>query len=148
MCVSLQIYLRRRLLLVSLFCTDIWRSGFVQVSTTVSWYGYAAHCPSLTKIHFDSQKKGKYTRLVGRHANYNIGFKAAERWVHHMKEAINNHDSLDEETRQCMVKYFSYTAHYIVVASEYMRPDQVRCGCVMFKYKLENVRLNECAPCS
>ena len=29
-------------------------------------------------------KKGKYTRLVGRHANYNIGRRAADRWVEHM----------------------------------------------------------------
>lgn len=74
------------------------------------------------------QKKGKYTRLAGRHANYNIGHKAADRWVHHMKEAVDNHDALqnDEEARASLTMYFQYTAHYIVAASDYMRPDQVR----------------------
>jgi truncated hemoglobin YjbI len=73
------------------------------------------------------QKKGKYTRLVGRHANYNIGTRAADRWVQHMNEALKEHDKLgqDEEARAALYKYFLFTAHYIVVASEYMRPDQV-----------------------
>ena len=77
--------------------------------------------------HYCRQKKGKYTRLVGRHANYNIGSKAAERWVHHMKEAVESHEALkdDAKARELLVKYFQYTAHYIVAASDYMRPDQV-----------------------
>ena len=82
-------------------------------------------------MNVDRQKKGKYTRLVGRHANYNIGHASAKRWVHHMKGAIDSHDSLDEEARQCLLKYFSYTAHYIVAASDYMRPDRVRLHCVI-----------------
>jgi len=102
-------------------------------------------------------KKGKYTRLVGRHANYNIGRNAAIRWVEHMAASMEEHDILkeDEEAREALYKYFRYTvnlyfmvcmrrpfvresncnlsvllltcvlqAHYIVVASEYMRPDQ------------------------
>ena len=77
----------------------------------------------------EQQKKGKYTRLVGRHANYtSIGHSAAERWVHHMTLAMEDHEILrnDDEAKQALKKYFQYTAHYIVVASEYMRPDQVR----------------------
>ena len=73
------------------------------------------------------QKKGKYTRLVGRHANYHIGRRSADRWVLHMKAALEEHDDLgnDEEARTALYNYFRFTAHYIVVASEYMRPDQV-----------------------
>ena len=71
------------------------------------------------------EKKGKYTRLVGRHANYNIGTKAAKRWIEHMNEAIDEKFEHDDETRLALGKYFAYTGHYIVVASEYMRPDQV-----------------------
>jgi len=74
------------------------------------------------------QKKGKYTRLVGRHANYNIGNRAADRWVEHMEAAMEEHPVLtkDDEARKALSKYFRYTAHYIVVASQFMRPDQVR----------------------
>lgn len=74
------------------------------------------------------QKKGRYTRLVGRHANYNIGANAADRWVEHMRASIREHAALcrDHEATDALVRYFQYTAHYIVAASEYMRPDQVR----------------------
>lgn len=75
------------------------------------------------------EKKGtKYTRLVGRHANYHIGPQAADRWVEHMIRAMQEHSILahDADARQKLEKYFRYTAHYIVVAMEYMRPDQVR----------------------
>lgn len=77
----------------------------------------------------NSQKKGKYTRLVGRHANYNIGTRAAERWLHHMVAAIEELELEEEESKTCLVKYFTYTAHYIVAAMAYMRPDQVRVCC-------------------
>jgi hypothetical protein len=74
------------------------------------------------------QKKGKYTRLVGRHANYNIGPNAADRWVEHMETALEQHSILskDDEAKECLRKYFRYTAHYIVTASEFMRGDQVK----------------------
>jgi truncated hemoglobin YjbI len=73
------------------------------------------------------QKKGKYTRLVGRHANYNIGTNAAERWLHHMVASLEEHPQLrdDEEATAALKKYFAYTAHYIVATMQYMRPDQV-----------------------
>ena len=76
------------------------------------------------------EKKGKYTRLVGRHANYKIHTKAAERWMYHMARAIENHPSLrgDEVARDYLTKYFRYTAYYIVAASEYMRDDQLSGG--------------------
>jgi len=76
------------------------------------------------------QKKGTYTRLVGRHANYGVNLKAARRWTEHMREAIEDHTFLkdDEEAKDMLHKYFIYTAHYIVIASEYMRPDQLSGG--------------------
>jgi len=106
--------------------------------------------------------KGKYVRLSGRHANYPIGHRAADRWVMHMENAMDEHPKLkavpvptsnnskntsvdneaktitdDEggpseatiaETKEVMRAYFKYTAHYIVVASEYMRDDQLSGG--------------------
>lgn len=57
------------------------------------------------------QLKGKYTRLVGRHANYNIGRQAAHRWVEHMEAAMHKHSLLsnDDEARKCLEDYFKYT---------------------------------------
>ena len=76
------------------------------------------------------QKKGKYSRLVGRHANYSIGHRAADRWVAHMEAALSEHSMLkgDKEVTNKLRKYFRYTSHYIVVASTYMRSDQLSGG--------------------
>jgi len=41
------------------------------------------------------EKKGKYTRLAGRHANYPIGDNAANQWVKHMDRAIDEHPNLN-----------------------------------------------------
>jgi len=46
--------------------------------------------PSLYK-----EKKGKYTRLAGRHANYPIGCNAANQWIKHMDRAIDEHPNLN-----------------------------------------------------
>lgn len=87
------------------------------------------------------QKKGKFTRLVGRHANYNIGAAAADRWVDHMKAAIDGHATLgqDDDAVDALLKYFRYTAHYIVIASEYMRPDQVRLNLLRERNRLRSL---------
>jgi truncated hemoglobin YjbI len=73
------------------------------------------------------QKKGKYTRLVGRHANYTISHRAADHWVQQMKLAMEDHSHLkdDQDAKDALYSYFQYTSHYIVAASEFMRPDQV-----------------------
>ena len=113
--------------------------------------------PSLYK----KKKNSKYTRLVGRHANYNgINSKTANRWIYHMINAINEHPNLQQTTKSTtqtststattisetesqneneshekteiditkdiLIKYFKYTAHYIVASMCYMRDDQVR----------------------
>ena len=80
---------------------------------------------------YTSKKGGKYgVRLVGRHANYVIGPRAAERWVEHMNLAIDEHDALvaEDEAKRYLKMYFRYTAYYIVVAKEYMRDDQLSGG--------------------
>lgn len=76
------------------------------------------------------QKKGKYTRLVGRHANYNLSTRAATQWIKYMDQAVNEHSKLksDEQARTNLMNYMKYTAHYIVAAIEYMRPDQLSGG--------------------
>jgi truncated hemoglobin YjbI len=76
------------------------------------------------------EKKGKYTRLVGRHANYSIGTAAANRWVEHMDVALHQHPMLsqDDDARRALAKHFRYTAHYIVAASKFMRSDQLSGG--------------------
>jgi len=84
-------------------------------------------------LYRQKKKGGKYTRLVGRHANYRIGTAAADRWIRHMLLAMDDHGRLrrDPRARDALTKYFRYTAHYIVAASVYMRPDQLSGGSKM-----------------
>jgi truncated hemoglobin YjbI len=80
---------------------------------------------------YAAKKGGKYgVRLVGRHANYAIDARAAERWVEHMNCAIDEHEALldDVDAKKNLKMYFRYTAYYIVVAKEYMRDDQLSGG--------------------
>jgi truncated hemoglobin YjbI len=79
------------------------------------------------------QRKGgsKFTRLVGRHANFPIGTPAAHQWVRYMTMAIQKHSTLDDESKQKLIQYFTYTAHYIVAAMAYMRSDQLSGGTQM-----------------
>mmetsp|Transcript_22088 Transcript_22088/g.28579 ORF Transcript_22088/g.28579 Transcript_22088/m.28579 type:complete len:183 (+) Transcript_22088:123-671(+) len=76
------------------------------------------------------ETKGKFTRLAGRHANYNITHASANRWLFHMVHAAQQHSKLrnDPEAQDALIKYFTYTAHYIVVAKQYMRSDQLSGG--------------------
>lgn len=43
---------------------------------------------------------------------------------------MEEHEALskDDEARKLLDKYFTYTAHYIVEASAFMRPDQLSGG--------------------
>eukprot|EP00585_Thalassiosira_rotula_P023436 CAMPEP_0196251096 /NCGR_PEP_ID=MMETSP0913-20130531/46694_1 /TAXON_ID=49265 /ORGANISM="Thalassiosira rotula, Strain GSO102" /LENGTH=56 /DNA_ID=CAMNT_0041537251 /DNA_START=1 /DNA_END=171 /DNA_ORIENTATION=+ len=47
-----------------------------------------------------------------------------------MELAIDEHEALkeDEEAREVLKMYFRFTAFYIVVASDYMRDDQLSGG--------------------
>jgi hypothetical protein len=50
-----------------------------------------------------------------------------------MEAAVKEHSKLidDQEAKEALIKYFRYTAHYIVAASDFMRPDQVRLGSIL-----------------
>jgi hypothetical protein len=47
-----------------------------------------------------------------------------------MEAAMGEHSTMqdDPEVREKLAKYFRYTSHYIVVASTYMRSDQLSGG--------------------
>jgi truncated hemoglobin YjbI len=80
---------------------------------------------------YKERKGSKFTRLVGRHANFPIGTQAAHQWLQYMTFAINDHSTLDEESKHKLLQYFTYTAHYIVAAMGYMRSDQLSGGTQM-----------------
>eukprot|EP00186_Timspurckia_oligopyrenoides_P000493 CAMPEP_0182446600 /NCGR_PEP_ID=MMETSP1172-20130603/4301_1 /TAXON_ID=708627 /ORGANISM="Timspurckia oligopyrenoides, Strain CCMP3278" /LENGTH=179 /DNA_ID=CAMNT_0024642551 /DNA_START=248 /DNA_END=784 /DNA_ORIENTATION=- len=63
-----------------------------------------------------ASRKGKYTRLVSRHAAYQITEAHAVRWLLHMESALNTIPSFssDEFRFRALMDYFSYTAYWIV----------------------------------
>jgi truncated hemoglobin YjbI len=58
-------------------------------------------------LYAEKKGGGRHTRLVGRHASYSIGPRAAERWVEHMVQAMREHPALgqDAEARRALEKY-------------------------------------------
>jgi len=93
--------------------------------------------PSLYK-----EKKGRFTRLAGRHAAYTISHNAAKRWIELMIEALDEHDISNNDivARNALEDYFTFTSHYIVVASTFMKSDQVSvCVCMDVFFLICNV---------
>ena len=41
--------------------------------------------------------------------------KAAERWLHHMKEALSEVSAIDEDSRKRMMNYFTHTAYFLSI---------------------------------
>ena len=61
-----------------------------------------------------SHRKG-HPALIGRHMNFNMKEKAAERWLHHMKEALSEVPAIDEDSKKRMMNYFIHTAYFLSI---------------------------------
>lgn len=59
-----------------------------------------------------SQRKG-HPALIGRHMNFNMAEKAAERWLYHMRNALEEVKEIDEDSKIRMMKYFTHTAYFL-----------------------------------
>ena len=59
-----------------------------------------------------SQRKG-HPALIARHMDFNMKEKAAERWLHHMKEALSEVPAIDEDSKKRMMNYFTHTAYFL-----------------------------------
>ncbi|MBP9889969.1 MAG: hypothetical protein KBF93_26965 [Leptospiraceae bacterium] len=70
-----------------------------------------------------SQRKG-HPALMGRHMNFNMSEKAAERWLFHMKAALAETPEIDADSASRMMDYFTHTAYFLslgVTAQQKMR---------------------------
>ncbi|HMV78243.1 MAG TPA: truncated hemoglobin family protein [Leptospiraceae bacterium] len=59
-----------------------------------------------------SKRKG-HPALIGRHMPFNMGEKAAVRWLHHMKASLEEVKEIDEDSRSRMMDYFTHTAYFL-----------------------------------
>jgi truncated hemoglobin YjbI len=61
-----------------------------------------------------SERKG-HPALIGRHMQFNMSEKAAERWLYHMKAAISETPEIDSDSASRMMDYFTHTAYFLSI---------------------------------
>uniref|UniRef100_A0A0E0E3D0 Uncharacterized protein n=1 Tax=Oryza meridionalis TaxID=40149 RepID=A0A0E0E3D0_9ORYZ len=63
-----------------------------------------------------SQRRG-HPALIARHRPFPVTHQAAERWLHHMQQAVDTTDSIDAATKTKMM----HTAYFLVAGNEMTR---------------------------
>ncbi|KAF9612840.1 hypothetical protein IFM89_004250 [Coptis chinensis] len=59
-----------------------------------------------------SQRKG-HPALIGRHRPFPVTHQAAERWLHHMQQALDNATDIDTDSKTKMMNFFRQcTLHF------------------------------------
>ncbi|XP_057957389.1 two-on-two hemoglobin-3 isoform X2 [Malania oleifera] len=64
-----------------------------------------------------SQRKG-HPALIGRHRPFPVTHQAAERWLHHMQQAVDDVKDIDEDSNVKMMNFFRHTAFFLVAGNE------------------------------
>ncbi|XP_075494860.1 two-on-two hemoglobin-3-like, partial [Primulina tabacum] len=64
-----------------------------------------------------SQRRG-HPALIARHRPFPVTHQAAERWLDHMKQALDSTTEIDESSRIKMMNFFRHTAFFLVAGNE------------------------------
>ncbi|KAG9459278.1 hypothetical protein H6P81_003786 [Aristolochia fimbriata] len=64
-----------------------------------------------------SQRKG-HPALIGRHRPFPVTHQAAERWLNHMQQALENAQNIDADSKLKMMNFFRHTAFFLVAGNE------------------------------
>ncbi|PKA64526.1 hypothetical protein AXF42_Ash007271 [Apostasia shenzhenica] len=67
-----------------------------------------------------SNRKG-HPALIGRHRPFPVTHEAAERWLHHMQQALDSTPSIDPAIKAKMMNFFRHTAFFLVAGNEMAR---------------------------
>uniref|UniRef100_J3MFF5 Uncharacterized protein n=2 Tax=Oryza brachyantha TaxID=4533 RepID=J3MFF5_ORYBR len=67
-----------------------------------------------------SQRRG-HPALIARHRPFPVTHQAAERWLHHMQQAVDTTESIDAATKTKMMNFFKHTAYFLVAGNEMTR---------------------------
>ncbi|KAL6603873.1 hypothetical protein ACP70R_044234 [Stipagrostis hirtigluma subsp. patula] len=62
--------------------------------------------------------------LIGRHRPFPVTHQAAERWLHHMQQALDTTSSIDADSKAKMMNFFRHTAYFLVAGNEMTRQAQ------------------------
>ncbi|CAL1386438.1 unnamed protein product [Linum trigynum] len=68
-----------------------------------------------------SQRKG-HPALIGRHRPFPVTHRAAERWLHHMQNALDSTPEIDPESKVIMMNFLRHTAFFLVAGDELKNP--------------------------
>ncbi|PSS01180.1 Two-on-two hemoglobin-3 like [Actinidia chinensis var. chinensis] len=64
-----------------------------------------------------SNRKG-HPALIGRHRPFPVTHQAAERWLHHMQQALDSTTDIDTDSKIKMMNFFRHTAFFLVAGDE------------------------------
>ncbi|KAK3134012.1 hypothetical protein QOZ80_6AG0543930 [Eleusine coracana subsp. coracana] len=67
-----------------------------------------------------SQRRG-HPALIARHWPFLVTPRAAERWLHHMQQALDTTERIDADSKQKMMYFFRHTAYFLVAGNEMTR---------------------------
>ncbi|XP_010049069.2 two-on-two hemoglobin-3 [Eucalyptus grandis] len=70
-----------------------------------------------------SQRKG-HPALIGRHRPFPVTRQAAERWLHHMQQALDSIAEIDDDSKTKMMNFFRHTAFFLVAGDELKNQNQ------------------------
>ncbi|KAJ7966003.1 two-on-two hemoglobin-3 [Quillaja saponaria] len=70
-----------------------------------------------------SQRRG-HPALIARHRPFPVTRQAAERWLHHMQQALDSTPDIDAGSKTKMMNFFRHTAFFLVAGNELKIPNQ------------------------
>ncbi|XP_057721596.1 two-on-two hemoglobin-3-like [Arachis stenosperma] len=62
--------------------------------------------------------------LIGRHRPFPVTHQAAERWLHHMQQALDTTTDIDDDSKIKMMNFFRHTAYFLVAGDELKNQNQ------------------------
>ncbi|KAJ1422479.1 hemoglobin [Sesbania bispinosa] len=62
--------------------------------------------------------------LIGRHRPFPVTHQAAERWLHHMQQALESTPDIDDDSKIKMMNFFRHTAYILVAGDELKNQNQ------------------------
>ncbi|XP_057442855.1 two-on-two hemoglobin-3-like [Lotus japonicus] len=70
-----------------------------------------------------SQRQG-HPALIGRHRPFPVTHEAAERWLHHMQQALDSTPDIDDDSKIKMQNFFRHTAYFLVAGNELKKQNE------------------------
>ncbi|XP_061339362.1 two-on-two hemoglobin-3-like [Gastrolobium bilobum] len=64
-----------------------------------------------------SQRRG-HPALIARHRPFPVTHQAAERWIHHMQQALDSTSDIDDDSKTKLMNFFRHTAYFLVAGVE------------------------------